>query len=55
MFSSQFRFANRPVYEDILEFVDQMVNVDIDLKGTGVTRDKKAILDVYRKLYIPEN
>lgn len=43
------------IYEDILEFVDQMVNVDIDLKGIGVTRDKKAILDVYRKLYIPES
>ena len=43
------------VYKDIREFTDQMENIDIELKGIGVTRDKKAILEVYRKLYTPEN
>lgn len=43
------------VYKDIQDFVNHMENIDIDLKGIGVTRDKKAILDVYRKLYTQEN
>lgn len=42
------------IYKDIQKFINQMDSIDVDLKGIGVTRDKTAILEVYRKIYKPE-
>ncbi|MBQ6342253.1 MAG: hypothetical protein IJI41_03915 [Anaerolineaceae bacterium] len=42
----------RKVYSDIQTFIDRMGEMDIDLKGTGVMRNKEAILDVFRHLYV---
>lgn len=45
----------REVYSDIRTFIDQVSEMDIDLKGTGVMRNKEAVLDVFRHLYVMDS
>lgn len=42
------------IYSDIQNFITQLHESDIKLSDIGISRSKKSILDIYRKIYVKE-